>query len=192
MINESNFMDDLLREAEENDQRLMGVQIDLLVLQIIELQKQIEKNFDQAEKEIEIIRNWSLERNSKLQERISFIEGKLESYMREQAEQGIRSEDLPHAILKIRKQPDKAEVIDLEVFLANANGDLVTVVPESVKPNLNAVKAYVKRTGGKLPAGCRLIEGKEEFSYKIKENDNGRAKEVRVGTEQADEYKDVI
>jgi uncharacterized protein YllA (UPF0747 family) len=194
MINESNFMDDLLKEAEENDQRLKGVQIDLLVLQIIELQKQIEKNFNQADQEVEIIKNWSLERNSILQEKVMFIEKKLESYMREQAEIGIKAEDLPHAILKIRKLPDKAEVVNLEEFLSNANGDLVTVVPESVKPNLNAVKAFIKRTGGKLPPGCRIVEGKEEFSYKIKnkEIDNGRAKEVGVGDQQADEYKDVI
>jgi len=50
----------------------------------------------------------------------------------------------------------------MEVFLAGANSQMVSVVPETVKPDLNKIKAFIKMTT-KVPAGVNLIEGKEEF-----------------------------
>jgi hypothetical protein len=76
---------------------------------------------------------------------------------------------LPHGTLKLRKKPDKVEVEDLDQFLASATHDMVTVVPEQIKPNLTSIKSIIKKSG-RIPAGVKLIEGEDEFSLKLKQN----------------------
>jgi hypothetical protein len=55
----------------------------------------------------------------------------------------------------------------MDVFLANANSQMLSVVPESVKPDLNKIKAFIKMTT-KIPAGINVIEGKEEFKLTLR------------------------
>ena len=186
-----NFIDEMLAEVEIKEEEQTEAYMDLLLLQIRSLNDQMENNFHQAEKEVELINKWVLNKNTIIQERITFIEKQLESFVKEKE---VKTLDLAHGILKIRKQPDKAEVFDLEKFLNNANRDLVTVIPETIKPNLNAIKAFHKRTGGKLPEGCRWIEGEEKFSYVIKkeEEENAGEKEAGAGVEQAGSIRDAV
>lgn len=60
----------------------------------------------------------------------------------------------------------------MDIFLANANSEMVTVVPESIKPSLTKIKNYIQMTG-KVPAGCVQVEGKEEFKLTIRTPDSG-------------------
>lgn len=55
----------------------------------------------------------------------------------------------------------------MEIFLANANSQMVTVVPETVKPDLTKIKAYIKMST-KIPEGVTLIEGAEKFSLVLR------------------------
>ena len=71
----------------------------------------------------------------------------------------------------------------MEVFLKNARPELLTVIPESVKPDMNKIKSYIKTHP--IPSGVTVIEGKEEFTYKLKGVNNGRAEETGVGVEQS-------
>ena len=183
------FLDELLEEVELKEDQQKEVYVDLLLIQIKNLQDEITKNFNNADKEIEIIKSWALSKNTVLQERINLIENQLEQFIRESNKKTI---DLPNGILKIRKSPDKAEVENLELFLSKANAELVSVVPEQIKPNLKNIKNYIKMTT-KVPEGVRVIEGKEEFSYVIKtEETNAGEKEAGVGTEQAGELRAVV
>lgn len=55
----------------------------------------------------------------------------------------------------------------METFLAKANSQMITVVPETVKPDLSKIKSFIKMTT-KVPEGVTLIEGKEEFKLTIR------------------------
>ena len=183
------FLDELLEEVEQKEDQQTEVFIDLLLLRIKTLQEEIADNFSNADKEIVIIKNWALSKNTVLQERINLIEKQLEQFARSSDKKTI---DLPNGILKVRKSPDKAEVVDLDLFLQKATNDLITVIPEQIKPNLKNIKNFIKMTT-KVPDGVRVIEGKEEFSYSIKtEETNAGEKEAGARVEQTDEFRAVV
>jgi len=178
---ESDFIDELLREAEEKEQKLSREFADLMLIEISQLEKQIQSNFEQAAREREIIKNWSLKINSKLVSRIEFLSKKLEVFIKETGEKTI---NLPNGILKMHKKPDKVEVEDLELFLTKAKPELITIIPEQIKPDLNKIKAFIKTRP--VPPGIKLIEGEIEFSYKLNGEENaGEKTETGTGIKQA-------
>jgi hypothetical protein len=184
---ENNFLDDMLKEIEAEENQQTEAYFDLVLLSIKQLNKEIAKNFDEAEKECRIINNWSLLRNNQIQERISYLERKLELFIKEK---NVKTIDLPNGTLKFYKKPDKVEIKDLNLFLKNAKPEMLTVVPETVKPDLNKIKAYIKTKP--IPPGIEVLEGKEEFSYKLKEvNDNGK-EEAGTAAEQTNDLRVVI
>ena len=71
--------------------------------------------------------------------------------------------------LKLHKKPDKIEVSDLDLFISKATSEMLTIVPESVKPNLSKIKNYIKFSG-RVPLGITQIEGTEEFKLTINNN----------------------
>jgi len=176
---ESDFIDELLKEAEEKEQKLSMELADLVLIEISQLQKQVETNFEMAAREREIIKNWSLKINSKLVSRIEFISKKLEVFIKETGEKTI---NLPNGILKMHKKSDRVEVEDLELFLKNARPQWLTVIPEQAKPNLAAIKNHIKTRP--TPKGVKIIEGDVEFSYKLNGVEDGK-EEVGAGIKQA-------
>jgi len=162
MTEEEKFMEDLLQDAEQSEEKQTEAYFDLLLLQVAQLQSQIEYNFSEAEKEVKLINNWALSKNHGLQVKIDWMEKKLEAFIRER---GSKTIDLPHGVLKYHKKPDKIEISDLDLFLKNAKPDMLSIVPETVKPDLTKIKAYIK--GHKVPPGITVVEGKEEFTYKL-------------------------
>ena len=164
MTEESTFIDELIADAEANEQKQTLAYFDLLVAEISKLEEEVSHNFRQAEDEAKIIHDWALKRNSSIQEKIDRLKLKLEAFIREQNKKTI---DLPHGILKIRKMPDKVEISDMEAFLKNASQALITVVPETIKPNLVKIKASIKKTT-RVPEGVSVTEGKDEFKLTLK------------------------
>ena len=189
---EVNFLDELLQEAELKEEEQTEAYFDLLLLQIKQLTKQIEYNFSQSEKECSMINSFVLHKNAQLQEKIRWLELKLQSFIVEKKEKTI---SLPNGTLKMHKKPDKVEIENLELFLKKAKPEMLTIVPESYKPDMNKIKAFIKTKP--VPAGVKVIEGREEFSYKIREeseeeNNNGREKETGTGVEQNNKLRAVI
>jgi len=43
----------------------------------------------------------------------------------------------------------------------------LNIIPETAKPDLLKIKAWIKRTG-RVPDGVEVINGDEKFSYTIK------------------------
>jgi len=158
---ESDFIDQLLKEAEEKEMKLSREFADLMLMEISQLEKQIQSNFEQAAREREIIKNWALSRNSSRASRIEVLSKKLEVLIKETGEKTI---NLPNGILKMHKKPDRIEVDDLELFLKNARTEWLTVIPEQVKPNLVSIKNHIRTRP--IPKGVKVIEGEVEFSYK--------------------------
>ncbi len=180
---EVNFLDELLQEAELKEEAQTEAYFDLLLLQIKQLTKQIEYNFSQSEKECSMINTFVLHKNTQLQERIKLLELKLEAFIKERNEKTI---SLPNGALKMHKKPDKVEIEDLDLFFQSAKPELLTIVPEQIKPNLNAIKSHIKTKP--VPPGIKIIEGRTEFSYTLSkgELENAREKETRTGNWETD------
>ena len=179
---EINFIDEMLLEIEAKEEQQTEASYDLMLLAIKKYQSEIGQNFQEAEKECTMIRNFVISKNSQIQERIKWLERKLEAYIREQEEKTIT---LPNGTLKMHKKPDRIEVEDLELFLKNARKEFLTLIPEQVKPNLLAIKNHIKTRP--TPPGVKVLEGQVEFSYLLnKEEENAREKtETGTGIKQA-------
>ena len=185
---EIDFLEELLKEAEGKEEEQTEAYFDLLLMSIRKLQGQIGYNFQQAEKECSMINSFVLHKNAQLQERIRWFEMKLEAFIKERQEKTIT---LPNGILKMHKKPDKIEIDDIEVFLKNAKPEMLTVIPEQIKPDPNKIKAYIKTKP--VSPGVKVIEGREEFSYKLNiEEENGRQKETGPGVEQDSKLRVVV
>ena len=186
------FMDQIVKEAEEKEQKLNREMADLMLLEIRNLQEEIEQTFEQAERERNIIKNWAITKNSKLTNRIEWISKKLELFLKEE---GVKTLDLAFGTIRFRKQPDRVEIVDDEMFLNNATSNILTIVPESAKADMNKIKAFIKQTG-RIPQGCELIQGTTKFSYKINNHKeaevNGTKKEIRTGSKQTSKLSVVI
>ena len=184
MAEELNFLDELLLEVEAKEMEKTEAYYDLLLLDIKRMNEIIEHNFNEAEKEIELIKSWTLKKNTVLEERKRFIEMKLEGFIKERGEKTI---SLPNGELKYHKKPDKVEITDIDLFLKSASKDLLTIISETVKPNLMNIKKWIKTKP--VPAGVIVEKGKEEFSYVInnqKEEENGRQEKTgNIGVESA-------
>ena len=196
MDNNKTFLDELLEQAEAKEITLHLAHVDLVLAEISNLEEQISKNFEQTEQEKKILDEWTIRKNSKLQDRISWMTMKLESFMKSQGD-SVKTIDLPNGKLLRRKQPDKIEIADIDKFMLRADSQLLTVIPEMVKPNLKKIMAYYKRRLV-LPEGTKLRIGEEKFSIKLnnnnndKEKDDGESSEIRTGDQPADTYKAVV
>jgi hypothetical protein len=187
-MKEVNFLDELLQEAESKEFYQTEAYYDLILLQIKTLQEQIAHNFSEAEKEINLINNWTLTRNSVLNERTQVLERKLEQFIRQRQ---LKTLELPNGILKLHKKPDKVEIEDMELFLNHAPAEVLTIIPEQAKADLSKIKSFIKRRP--VPVGVKVIEGKEEFSYKLrKEVEDGRPEETGTEVEQSSNLRAVV
>jgi len=172
MTEEKSFIDQLLEEAEEKEKKLEQAQLDLILIEIRKLEDQVENNFDTAAQEREIIKNWALERNEMLTSRIEWLSKKLESYLRDEK---LKTLDLPNGIIRIRRQPDSVNIINQEDFFNHAGDQLLEIIPETARPSLLKIRAFIKKTG-RIPKGVEVQPQNEKFSYTIKRNNNGKEK----------------
>ena len=172
MTEEKSFIDQLLEEAEEKEKKLEQAQLDLILIEIRKLEDQVENNFDTAAQEREIIKNWALERNEMLTSRIEWLSKKLESYLRDEQ---LKTLDLPNGIIRIRRQPDSVNIINQEDFFNHAGNQLLEIIPETARPSLLKIRAFIKKTG-RIPKGVEVQPQNEKFSYTIKRNNNGKEK----------------
>jgi transposase len=187
----TSFIDQIVKEAEEKEQKLNREMADMMLLEIRNIQEEIERTFEQAERERTIIKNWAITKNSKLASRIEWLEKRLEAFLQEE---NVKTLELAFGTIRFRKQPDKIEIIDDEVFLNNATTSVLTIVPETAKADLKKIKSFIKRSG-RVPKGCELIPGEIKFSYSInnhKEIITNGTKETGVEVERKDKLRVVI
>jgi len=164
-------------EVEAKEQQQTEAGYDLMLLAIRKYQSEIKRNFEEGDKECQLIQNFVLSKNSQIQEKVNWLEKKLEAYIREREEKTIT---LPNGTLKMHKKPDRIEVEDLELFLKNARKEWLTVIPEQLKPNLLAIKNHIKTRP--TPKGVKIIEGQVEFSYSLNKEDENAREETETGT----------
>lgn len=153
---------------------------DLTIMQIQSLKLDVTHLTQEAEKEIQIIREWQNRQTVPIQEEIEYLERKLHDFMTLQEAKTI---ELAHGVLKLHKKPDRVEIADMDLFLKKATPEMITVIPEQIKPDLNKIKAFIKSQY--IPEGVEIIPGEREFSYKIKEHKNGRTETTGSSVESA-------
>lgn len=176
-MEEKNFLDELIEESIQKEEANLMVYCDLLMIEAIKIESEIQKRFKECRQEIAYIEEWTLKKNAHLQEKYDRIVQKLELIMRETQKKTI---ELPHGTMKIRKMPDRVEITDLEAFIKNATEEMVVIIPEKLKPDLNKIKQYIKKTSH-IPEGVTYIEGSEEFKLKLNKEANNDT-ESKIGT----------
>jgi hypothetical protein len=188
MTEEKSFIDLLIEESEKKEEKLLQSHLDLILIEIRKLEEQIEKNFDTAAQEREIIKNWALERNAMLNARIEWLSRKLELFLKEE---NLKTLDLPNGIIRMRKQPERVIIVDEERFFKKATTSLLNIIPDTAKPDLLKIKAWIKRTG-RVPEGVEVSTSDEKFSYTLKkENGNGKEK-IRATSESISKSSIVV
>ncbi len=133
----ASFIDQIVNEAEEKEQKLNREMADLMLLEIRNLQVEIEQTFEQAERERTIIKNWAITKNSKLAGKIEWLSKKLELFLKEEK---VKTLELAFGSLRFRKLPDRVEILDNELFLNNATSNMLSIIPETAKADLNKIK----------------------------------------------------
>lgn len=189
------FIDELLQEVEKREEAASESWADMMLRGIRTLQDQIQHNFNEAERECTFINDFTLRKNTTLQERIVRLENKLEQFIREKKEKTI---NLPNGVLKVRKMPDKVQVDDLKEFFSYAvsRPELVIVVPETQKPNLVAIKSHCK-SHMSVP-GVSVIPGTEDFKYTLnninleKESNYDGQTETDAGDSETAELREAV
>ena len=63
---QDNFLEELLIEAENKEESQRQAYYDLILLEIGKLQTQISCNFEEADKEVQLIKEWALNKNSRV------------------------------------------------------------------------------------------------------------------------------
>lgn len=176
---ETNFMEELLAEVEDKENQLSAKlskeHADLILMEMQKLTNGMEENVRAAEAEIKIIKDFYLGKNFKAQEKIEYLEKKLNQFMLEQEEE--RTISLPHGTIRLRKGRDKIIVEDLQTFMENKFSHELINIKQDFKPDLTKIKAYLTRSGGKVIPGVVVVPGNaNEFSYKLNGGDNGSPK----------------
>ena len=191
MDNDRDFLEILLNEVEKQERSLHLAHVDMVLNEIRNLESEIATNFQHTDLEKQYLDQWVLQKNTKIQSKIDWMIKKLEAFMREQGED-VKTIDLPNGKLLRRKQPDKIEITDMDTFILNADSSLLTVIPETVRADLNKIKAYYKRSL-RVPKGTKLVLGEEKFSIKLTQRgeENGETK-AGAGSQSAQNYKAVI
>ena len=192
MEEDKNFLDELLEEVEAKEKSLHLAHVDLVLGEIRNLEVEIATNFKNTDLEKQYLDQWVLQKNSKIQKKIDWMKNKLENFMSEQDPQ-VRTIDLANGQLQVRKQKDKIQIENMDEFMLNADASMLTVIPESVKPDMRKVMAKYKRSLVP-PLGTKLIVGEDKFIIKIKdkgEQKNG-ATEAGANFESAKDYKTAV
>lgn len=173
-MQELNFIDELIAEAESKETANSMAYYDMLILQAQSLEDKICELKLQADSEISLIQEWQLKKSAQIDKQLDSIRSKLQCYI---IESELKTLELPHGTLKYRKNPDRAVITDMVKFMEHANPHVVTIVPEQVKPDLTKIKSFIKNTGT-VPQGVELVPGEQVFSisYNVKEVFHGEAK----------------
>ena len=83
--------------------------------------------------------------NSKLANRIEWISKKIRSCFWKKKK--VKTVELAFGVIRFRKQPDRVEILDNELFLNNATSNMLSIIPETAKADLNKIKAFIKKIG---------------------------------------------
>jgi len=189
MSNGPEWMAELLEEAERQEQLNLQMMNRRRADQILQLIRKLEVEADNvnslSDEEVQLIEEFRTRQLSKIQKKIDWFVLNLSGFMNTQ--EGIKTLELPHGILKKRKSRERVEVTDLEKFLPEGiKFQLLRTVPEEHTPNALALLNYIKSTGS-IPSGVTFIASEDRFSFttlkKGESNESEQRESSKVGAE---------
>jgi len=184
-----NFLDELLKEAEEADEKkriqMSKVRCDQVLQSIAVLEGKVDEVNNIAEQEQKIITDWQQSENAKLERQISWLAKQCEEYIRSTGDKTIQ---LPHGKLSLRAGKAKVSIVDEAAFMKIAEKKgLVRVKPEEKLPDLLKIHEFI-RVNRFPPAGVSYMPATVNFSFKTKKEkeDAEQSSESRTAVESAD------
>ena len=182
-----NFLDELLKEAEEADEmkriQMSKVRCDQVLQSIAVLESKIVEVNNIAEQEQKIIAEWQQSENGKLERQISWLARQCEEYIRSTGDKTIQ---LPHGKLSLRAGKAKVSIVDEAAFMLIAEKKgLVRTKPAEHLPDLLKIHEFI-RVNRFPPAGVSYTPATTNFSFKTNrgEKENGNeSSESRVAVE---------
>jgi hypothetical protein len=179
-----NFMDELLAEVEEKEEKrkleLDRLRADQLLTAIGTLEQRADDINDLADSEIKLIEEYRETEITKVQKKISWLSWNLEQFARTSGEKTI---NLPHGSLKLRLGRDKVTVVEIQKFLdVPSNQKYLKIIPESYEPDIQAIHDHIKATGH-IPDGVDMKPATSKFSYTTKRSTSD-GKEQRQRTSE--------
>jgi hypothetical protein len=189
-----NFLDELLKEAEEADEKkriqMSKVRCDQVLQSIAVLENKIDEVNNIAEKEQKIIAEWQQSENGKLERQIAWLARQCEDYIRSTGDKTIQ---LPHGKLSLRAGKAKVSIVDEAAFMLIAEKKgLVRLKPEEKLPDMLKIHEFI-RINRFPPAGVSYTPATVNFSFKTKgEKDNGNeSSESGIAIEPANQVEAV-
>ena len=187
-----NFLDELLKEAEEADEKkrieMSKVRCDQVLQSIAVLESKVDEVNNIAEHEQKIITEWQQSENSKLERQIAWLARQCEEYIRASGDKTIQ---LPHGKLSLRAGKAKVSIVDEAAFMRIAEKQgLVRVKPEEKLPDLLKIHEFI-RINRFPPAGVSYTPATVNFSFKTKrgEENGEQSSESRTAAEPADQVE---
>lgn len=135
---------------------------------ITKIESEMERCRKNAQSMIDEINFWLEGQISKRQKQIDFMANFCRNYL---AQNDIKSLNLPAGNIGFRKQPEKIEISDADLFFEKATFDLIRVVPEKFEPDLTAIKSRIKDKGT-IPPGVSVVSLEPKFYYKLNKKSN--------------------
>jgi len=133
-------------------------------LWVIKMKEQeIKKVKVTSEKLIQDIEAWTDKKISQHQGQIDFLSKQMENYLRQNNQ---KSMGLPAGTIGLRKQQDKIQITDEDLFYQKADSVLLRCIPESYEPDMKKIKEHIKTTG-EVPVGIEVTAQDKKFYYKL-------------------------
>lgn len=127
------------------------------------LEGEIDKIKSASEQLIAEVEQWKVHKTEQKLKQIEYLSRQMEYYLRQKE---MKTLSLPNGSIALRKQPDRIEITDEELFYQKADESVLRRVPESYAPDMKAIRDKIKKTGEILP-GIQVTEQESKFSYKL-------------------------
>lgn len=167
------LLEDFLNGLESEGSDLKEIQdlepemkLDKYLWVIREKEKELQRCKALAEESLLRTQSWFDKKSNTISSAIDFLTGQMRNYLKQNQ---LKTLSLPNGSIGFRKQPDVIIIQNEELFLENAQPQLLRHIEESYAPDIKAIKDYIKQSGGDLPKGIDLKPQESKFYYKLSE-----------------------
>ncbi len=142
------------------------VRYDTYLWVIREKEKELNRYKAFAEESINRTTRWLESKDKSITSAIDFLSNQIKFYLKSS---NLKSLSLPNGKIGFRKNPSTLEIIDEDIFFANALPEFIRHTPENFEPNIKAIKEHIKKTS-ELPQGVELKGSEPKFYYKLSQD----------------------
>ena len=127
------------------------------------IEKELQKHSQVAKDTIKDIETWYEKKRNQLLGQINFLTNQMENYLRGN---NLKSLSLPSGRIGFRKQQDKVEIVNPDLFYSKASSEVLRHIPESYEPDMVKIKSQLKENGV-IPDGVEVTHQQPKFYYKL-------------------------